>query len=172
MTSISGSSSPFASRATQFMQTRLQSAVSNGTVNASDQNALSSALTNIGNQLQPPSSGGSMQSQVSGLIDGEVSNGKLTTDQANELKAVFAKAAGKMHGHHHGGGAAPADPTDPTTASSTDSTTTLATAANSAVQSLTDFLGEIRTAISSNSPYAANGTQSGSLASTLLSKLA
>ena len=53
---------------------------------------------------QPPSPG-DMQSKIDSLIAGEVSNGKLTSAQADELKNVFAKA---FKGGPHGAGGPPA----------------------------------------------------------------
>ena len=83
------------------LQDELSSEVSSGTISSSDQNALSSALTDIDSQLksqmqsaggrQPPSPA-DMQSKINDLIAGEVTNGKLTSTQADELKKVFANA--------------------------------------------------------------------------------
>ena len=103
MTSIS--SNPVADR----MQYALQAAVQAGTVNASDQNALSTALNNIDSSLQSTAAAssttnldpGSIKDQVNSLINGQVSNGTLTSDQGTELQQAFAQAAHKMGGGHH-----------------------------------------------------------------------
>jgi hypothetical protein len=144
MTSISAASSSNYQSPLQKLQDELQSEVDSGAINSSDQAALSSALTDINASLQSgsasdPASGanaspGDLKSKIDNLIAGEVSSGKLTSDQATELQGVFKAAfasggasgadgaggpggAGAAHhGHHghHGGGASPTD------ASSTD----------------------------------------------------
>jgi hypothetical protein len=135
MSSISGSMSSMMSPADR-LQASLQQSISSGSIPAADQAALSSAITDIDATLSAGFSGatspngsagsgttaintagastdpGSIRSKVDDLIDQETSNGKLTNDQATELKQVFAQAnngasqkAGGHHGHgHHGGG--------------------------------------------------------------------
>ena len=82
----------------KMLQTELASEVKAGTINAADQSALSSALDDIDQAMQSskPSAGSrpspdEMKSKIDGLIDDQVSSGKLTSDQAEELKGVFAK---------------------------------------------------------------------------------
>src|ERR1700733_16013601 len=98
MTSISATSSnPYLSPL-QLLQNQLQSDVNSGAVSSSDQGALSSALTDINSSLQSGSSGspaggaasttnsspGDLKSKIDNLIAGEVSSGKLTSQQATE----------------------------------------------------------------------------------------
>ncbi|NIJ31889.1 hypothetical protein [Sphingomonas oligoaromativorans] len=178
MTSISGNSWG------SGIQALLQKQVTAGTIPSGDQSALSSAIGDIGKAIQSAgTSAGSMKDQVSSAIDNEVSTGKLTTDQATELKGLFAKAhAGHAH-HAHGGGGASAldslfsdDGTDPTsTASSTTSTDPFATVAgdaNSAVDRLSSFVSSLRSAVSSNSLYGAAGSTAGRLGSMLVNSFA
>jgi len=107
MTSISSNSA--AMSPADRLQYALQAAVQAGTVNASDQTALSTALTNIDSSLQSAAATpnttsldpGSIKDQVNSLINGQVSNGTLTPDQGSELQQVFAQAAHKMGGGHH-----------------------------------------------------------------------
>lgn len=107
MTSISSNSA--AMSPADRLQYALQAAVQAGTVNASDQTALSTALTNIDSSLQSAAATpnttnldpGSIKDQVNSLINGQVSNGTLTPDQGNELQQVLAQAAHKMGGGHH-----------------------------------------------------------------------
>lgn len=107
MTSISSNSA--AMSPADRLQYALQAAVQAGTVNASDQTALSSALTNIDSSLQSTAATsnttnldpGSIKDQVNSLINDQVSNGTLTSDQGSELQQVFAQAAHKMGGGHH-----------------------------------------------------------------------
>lgn len=102
----------------QRLQDQLQSEVSSGTISASDQSALSSALNDI--DSSPQSDGTSDQSSGSGpdgikskiddLIQQEVSSGKLTDQQATELQGVFKSAF--SHGPGGAGGPPPAGGTD------------------------------------------------------------
>lgn len=102
----------------QRLQDELQPEVSSGTISASDQSALSSALNDIDSSLQ--SDGTSDQSSGSGpdgikskiddLIQQEVSSGKLTDQQATELQGVFKSAF--SHGPGGAGGPPPAGGTD------------------------------------------------------------
>src|SRR5216684_5529662 len=139
MTSISAISSSNYQSPLQKLQDELQAEINSGTIGSSDQDALSSALTDIDSSLQSSrasdSAGGTrpspgdLKSKIDDLIAGEVSSGKLTSDQATELQGVFKAAfangpdgaggpggAGGAHHGHHGG----PPPTD--SSSSSDST--------------------------------------------------
>jgi hypothetical protein len=173
MTSISATSTTSYQSPLQKLQDELQAEVQSGAISSSDQPALSSALTDINSSLQSgatdPSAGGTnsspgdLKSKIDGLIAGQVSSGKLTSDQATELQGVFKAAfaqgtdsvGGAHHGHHGGhGGAPPADgasPTDSTT--STSSTTSTDDILQQFLQSLQSSLSS-----SSSSPYSATGT--------------
>jgi hypothetical protein len=96
-----------------LLQNELQSEVSSGAISADDQSALSSALDDIHSALKSEresdqASGAGrptheqMQSKINDLIANEVQNGTLTSDQADELKNVFAKAF--SHGADGAGG--------------------------------------------------------------------
>ena len=96
-----------------LLQNELQSEVSSGAISANDQSALSSALDDIHSALKgereserassaAPPTPDQMQSKINDLIANEVQNGKLTSDQAVELKNVFAKAF--SHGGDGAGG--------------------------------------------------------------------
>jgi len=99
MTSISAASAGNYQSPLQRLQQQLQSDVSDGTISSSDQSALSTALTDIDTALQSSRSSDQssgtrpskdeMKSKVDDLIANEVSNGTLTSDQADELKNVF-----------------------------------------------------------------------------------
>src|SRR5260363_43678 len=131
MTSISASSmsgySPL-----DLLKQELAKEVSAGKVSATDQTALSSALDDIDSALQSGSSSSSsttssstppspkeMQSKIDDLIQSEVDSGKLTADQASELKNVFANAF--SGGPGGAGGPPPADDSSSDTTSSTSS---------------------------------------------------
>src|ERR1700730_3463403 len=131
MTSISATSSPTYQSPLQRLQDELQTEVSSGAIGSSEQSAVASALNDIDSSLQggqssgqsggTQSSPGDLKSKIDDLIAGEVSSGKLTSDQATELQGVFKAAfangpdgaggpggAGGAHHGHHGGPAATA----------------------------------------------------------------
>jgi hypothetical protein len=188
MTSISATSNGSYPSPLQKLQDQLQAEVNSGAISASDQNALSSALTDISSSLQNDSAGssasgtnaspGDLQSKIDGLIANEVSSGKLTSDQATELqgvfKATFANAAGEPsqaggahHGHHGGHGSPP--PGDSSSASGGTSS------ANSTSDILQQFLQSLQGSLSASAstPYGATGisdpaSNSGASSSSLL----
>lgn len=137
----------------QRLQDELQSEVSSGTISASDQSALSSALDDIDSSLQPDGtsdqSGGSgpdgIKSKIDDLIQQEVSSGKLTDQQATELQNIFKSA------FSHGPGGADGPPP----AGGTDSSSS----GNSVVDLLQQFLQALKSTLTdSTSP---NTTDSG-----------
>src|SRR5216684_7891351 len=192
MTSISAISSSNYQSPLQKLQDELQAEINSGTIGSSDQDALSSALTDIDSSLQSSrasdSAGGTrpspgdLKSKIDDLIAGEVSSGKLTSDQATELQGVFKAAfangpgcaggpggAGGAHGHHGGHGGPP--PTD--SASSTDSTSS-SSGTSSADDILQQFLQSLQDSLSASSStqYSATGTSgTGSNSSTSFSAL-
>jgi hypothetical protein len=193
MSSISGSMSTAAMMSpNDRMKLALQSAVSAGSVKSADQSALSSAMDDIDTAMKssgPPTAGTSqsaMKTKVDGLIDQEVSDGKLTSDQATELKSVYAQAASKMgHAHHGHGGPPPTDDDsdDPFSTTATSATATSATSTTSATSStdttkaavdqLMAFLQKLEQSVTSSSTYGstgastANSTSSSMLINTL-----
>jgi hypothetical protein len=176
MTSISAASAGNYQSPLQRLQQELQSEVSDGTISSSDQSALTSALQDIDTSLQQgkasdqssgtrPSKDG-LKSKIDDLIAGEVSNGTLTSSQADELKGVFQSAFAKGPGGAHGAGGPPPGPppsddgssdssssTDPTSSSSTDDST---------AKILEQFLQALQQSQSSSSSYGANGATSAS----------
>ena len=105
MTSISAASTNTYQSPLQKLQDELLSEVNSGAISSSDKDALSSALTDIDSAMQASRasdqasgtrpSHDQLKSKIDDLIAGEVSSGKLTSDQATELQGVF-KAALKM----------------------------------------------------------------------------
>lgn len=124
----------------------------------------------------------SMQDKVDSLLDNAVSSGKLTNDQATQLKSMFAKV--QSGGHHHGGGGiksllASDDSSTSTgststtsSGSSTDPITALAQGASSVVDGLASFVGSVRSAVSSNGLYGAGGSTAGHVGSMLVNSFA
>jgi hypothetical protein len=183
MTSISAISSSNYQSPLQKLKDELQAEINSGTIGSSDQDALSSALTDIDSSLQSSrasdSAGGTrpspgdLKSKIDDLIAGEVSSGKLTSDQATELQGVFKAAfangpggaggpdgAGGAHGRHDGHGGPP--PTD--SASSTDSTSS-SSGASSADDILQQFLQSLQESLSASSSISYSATGSSSTAS-------
>jgi hypothetical protein len=183
MTSISAISSSTYQSPLQKLQDELQAEINSGTIGSSDQDALSSALTDIDSSLQSSrasdSAGGTrpspgdLKSKIDDLIAGEVSSGKLTSDQATELQGVFKAAfangpggaggpdgAGGAHGRHDGHGGPP--PTD--SASSTDSTSS-SSGTSSADDILQQFLQSLQESLSASSSISYSATGSSSTAS-------
>jgi hypothetical protein len=158
----------------QKLQDELQAELNSGAIGSSDQDALSSALTDIDSSLQSsrasdqtsgakPSDG--LKSKIDDLIAGEVSSGKLTSDQATELqgvfKAAFAGGAGGSGGaggahHAHGGHGGPPPADSSASADGTDSSS----GATSADDILQQFLQSVQDSLtaSSSSPYSATGS--------------
>lgn len=120
MTSISAASNSAYQSPPQRLQDELQSEVSSCAISSSDQDALSSALTDIDSSLQAgqSSSGtggtrpspGDIQSKITDLISSEVSGGKLTSDQAAELQKVFSNTFASGGPGEPGGAGAPGAP--------------------------------------------------------------
>jgi hypothetical protein len=180
MNSISAISSSNYQSPLQKLQDELQAEINSGTIGSSDQDALSSALTDIDSSLQSSrasdSAGGTrpspgdLKSKIDDLIAGEVSSGKLTSDQATELQGVFKAAfangpggaggPGGPGGAHGGHGGPP--PTD--SASSTDSTSS-SSGASSADDILQQFLQSLQESLSASSSTSYSATGSSSTAS-------
>jgi hypothetical protein len=161
----------------QRLQSTLSSEVADGTVSADDQSALSSALSDIDTTLKSQMQAGGarpspedMKAKIDDLISNEVSQGNLTSAQADELKNVFASTfqggPGGAHGGHgaHGAGGPPPDGVassddsngddDDSTTSATASTTSSSTDAS---QLLQDFLKQLQETQSESSTYGADG---------------
>ena len=119
MTSISSLASSQRPSPLDRLQAELASEVSAGTVSSFDSDALSSAIKDIDSSLKSDGAasavaGGTrpspndIKSKIDELIASQVSDGKQTSDQASELKNVFAQTFAKgpdgAHGRGHGGG--------------------------------------------------------------------
>lgn len=162
------------------MDARIAAAASAGTISTTDQSALSTALDGIDSSLKSDAGGrgADMKTRIDGLIDGQVSSGTLTDDQAAELKGFFAQGALRDHGvtansrtadagvggvsaaggrpalariQGHGG---------PPPAAGGDDTTSAATAAaadptiDEQLKKLEEMLGTLRQSLTQNGTYA------------------
>ena len=184
MTSISAASAQSYQSPLQKLQNELLSEVNSGVISSSDKDALSSALTDIDTAMQSSRasdqasgtrpSPDDLNSKIDDLIAGEVSSGKLTSDQATELQSVFKAAfangpggaggpggpggaSGPPPGGH--GGPPPADD-----ASSSDDTSSSSSSSTSIDDILKQFLQSLQESLSASSStsYGATGTTSSS----------
>lgn len=152
------------------LQNELSSEVSAGTINSSDQDALSAALTDIDSSLKSDAASGGqapspsdMQSKINDLISNEVSGGKLTSAQADELKQVFANTfqggPGGAGGPGGPGGAGGCGGADGSSASNGTSNSGGSSSSDSDVtQLLTDFLNSLQSSYGSSSSYGTSGS--------------
>jgi hypothetical protein len=182
MTSISAASiNSFHQSPLQRLQDELQSEVKSGAISSSDQDALAAALTDIDTAIQAgrasdEASGtrpspGDLKSKIDDLINGEVSSGKLTSDQATELqgifKAAFAHGPGGAGGQGGPGGAGGPPPGPPPSdgASSTDSSDS-SSGTSSINDILQQFLEALKKSLSeSSASYGSTGNASTSSSS-------
>jgi hypothetical protein len=173
MTSISAASTNTYQSPLQKLQDELLSEVNSGAISSSDKDALSSALTDIDSAMQASrasdQAGGTrpspdqLKSKIDDLIAGEVSSGKLTSDQATELQGIFKAAfangpggTGGPGGARGAGGLPPADD-----ASSSDDSSSSSTSIDDILKQFLQSLQESLSASSSTS-YGATGTTSNS----------
>src|SRR5438445_10373941 len=157
MTSISAASINTRQSPLQKLQDELLSEVNSGAVSSSDKDALSTALTDIDSAMQASRtsdqasgtrpSPDQLKSKIDDLINGEVSSGKLTSDQATELQGIFKAAfangpgaAGGPGGPGGAGGPPPGPP--PTDGSSSGDSSSSSSSASSSSSSTDDILKE------------------------------
>jgi hypothetical protein len=171
MTSISAAGSGYLSPLQQ-LQKELQSEVTAGEISSADQDALTAALTDIDSSLR--SSGSSsktaspddLMAKIDELIAAEVSSGKLTSDQAAELKEVFENAFSKEGPGRPSG--PPPPPPDDSSSSSDDSSSS--TSAQTTAELMQQFIKTLQeSASASSASYSESGdTSSSKTASALL----
>jgi len=182
MTSILAASAQSYQSPLQKLQDELLSEVKSGAISSSDKDALASALTDIDSSLQSSRASDQtsgtrpspedLKSKIDDLINGEVSSGKLTTDQATELqgvfKAAFANGPGGAGGPPPGGhrGPPPPDSASSSDDSSSSSTTSIDDILKQFLQSLQESLSA-----SSSTSYGATGSSSRSSSSASFSAL-
>jgi len=178
MTSISAASiNSFHQSPLQRLQDELQSEVKSGAISSSDEDALAAALTDIDTAIQAgrasdEASGtrpspGDLKSKIDDLINGEVSSGKLTSDQATELQGIFKAAfahgpggAGGRGGPQGAGGPPPGPP--PSDDASSNSSSDDSSGTSSINDILQQFLQELQKSLSasSSSSYGSTGGSS------------
>ena len=192
MTSISAASTNTYQSPLQKLQDELLSEVNSGAISSSDKDALSSALTDIDSAMQASRSSDQasgtrpspdqLKSKIDDLIAGEVSSGKLTSDQATELQGVFKAAfangpggaggPGGPGGSRGAGGPPPGGPPPSGDASSSDDTSS-SSSSTSIDDILKQFLESLQESLSASSStsYGATGTTSSSSSSASFSAL-
>jgi hypothetical protein len=183
MTSISAASTNTYQSPLQKLQDELLSEVNSGAISSSDKDALSSALTDIDSAMQASRasdqasgtrpSHDQLKSKIDDLIAGEVSSGKLTSDQATELQGVFKAAfangpggaggPGGPGGSRGAGGPPPGGPPPSGDASSSEDTSS-SSSSTSIDDILKQFLESLQESLSASSStsYGATGTTSSS----------
>jgi len=179
MTSISAASINTYQSPLQKLQNELLSEVNSGAISSSDKDALSAALTDIDSAMQASRasdqtsgtrpSPDQLKSKIDDLIAGEVSSGKLTSDQATELQGIFKAAfangpggAGGPGGPGGAGGPPPGGPGGPPPsdgASSSDDTSSSTTSIDDILKQFLQSLQESLSA-SSSTTYGVNGSSS------------
>jgi len=178
MTSISAASAQSYQSPLQKLQNELLSEVTSGVINSSDKDALSAALTDIDSAMQSSRasdqasgtrpSPDEIKSKIDDLIAGEVSSGKLTSDQATELqgifKAAFANGPGEAGGPGgpdgpRGAGGPPRGGPPPDRASSSDDSSSSTSSIDDILKQFLESLQEQLSASSSKS-YSATGNSS------------
>ncbi|MGY8705536.1 hypothetical protein RAD16_07285 [Bradyrhizobium sp. 18BD] len=175
MTSISATSTSSYSPLDR-LKSELTKEVSAGTFSSSDETALSSALDDIDSALKSGASSSSsssppspdeMQSKIDDVIQSEVSSGKLTSDQASELKNVFANTFSGISG---AGGPPPPpnDSSDSSSTGSTDSTSSSSSSSASAEDLMKELIAMLQSATSQSTSYGSSGNSNASSASALL----
>ncbi len=177
MTSISAAAGSSTQSPLQKLQQELQAEITSGKISSGNQDALSAALDSIDQSMQADrdSAGGGtrpapgeMKSKIDDLIGAQVSSGKLTSDQADELKGVFEAAF--AHGPGGAGGARGAGGPPPGGSPPSDSVddsngTDGATDINDIMQQFLDSLQQ-SLETSTSSAYSASGvTATGAAAS-------
>jgi hypothetical protein len=177
MTSISAASAQSYQSPLQKLQNELLSEVNSGVISSSDKDALSAALTDIDSSLQSSRASDQasgtkpspedLKSKIDDLISGEVTSGKLTSDQATELqnvfKAAFANGPGGASGPSPGGHGGP-PPSDGASSSDDSSSSTSTTSIDDILKQFLESLQEQLSASSSTS-YSASGSSNTSSSS-------
>ena len=185
MTSISAASINTYQSPLQKLQNELLSEVNSGAISSSDKDALSAALTDINSAMQASRasdqasgtrpSPDQLKSKIDDLIAGEVSSGKLTSDQATELQGIFKAAfangpggAGGPGGPGGAGGPPPGGPGGPPPADGASSSDNSSSSSTTSIDDiLKQFLQSLQESLSASSStsYGATGTSSSSSSS-------
>jgi len=178
ISSISAHQSPLSR-----LQSTLQSDISTGSIQSSDQDALTTALKSIDESLSSsrrsetssttPPSRDEMKTKIADLIQKQVEAGTLTSDQASELADVFdqtfSKGAKGAGGPPQGAGGPPPGAGGPPPSDGEQSAQGTDDSSSSGT-TIADILKQLQDAISSSnqSAYSASGTTTSSSSTSYL----
>ncbi len=150
------------------LQARLDAEISAGTVESGDRTALESALDTIDEAMRASRDGASagtrtspdqMRAKIESLIDEQVESGALTSDQADELKQLFADAGPK-------GG--PGGPPPPPPEGETGEAESSSASSSDLADLLMAFLKQLQEKTSSTTAYATDGSATSSSSTALV----
>lgn len=155
------------------LQTTLQSEISTGSIQSTDEDALTSALQSIDESLESerssstsnsrPPSPDEMNEKIANLIQDQVEAGTLTEEQATELASVFDEAFAKGAGGPQGAGGPPpggAGGPPPGSGGPPEEAAAASDSDTSSSSSIADILKQLQDAISESSQtsYSASGS--------------
>ena len=164
---------------------QLAAAIASGNVKAGDKGAVSGALDDIGAAMDAsaPTRRAANQDKIGDLIDKQVSDGKLSEDQAADIKALFADAMQQLGGLLNAG-SQPAAADDDADAMNDNTAVDYGLQALASLPSpgspaggadsmsaLVDFLSTLQTSEVQASPYGASGSRTANATTTGLSSL-
>ncbi len=159
------------------LQKELDAEISSGTVQASDRTALETALDAIDETMQAsrPTRGSDgppkpeeMQQKISDLVDQQVEAGTLTSDQADELKQLFAAAAPQGGPGGPGGAGGPPPPPPQDESSDTSSSSASSSSATDVLKLLEDFLKQLQEKKGTTTAYGTDGSSNASSVTALV----
>lgn len=190
VTSISSTSQAYSALATSQthsgknrMADAIQKQEASGALSSTDADALTSALSSIDSSLSSSSSSStsttrldpsSMKDRIDSLISDQVSSGTLTSDQASELKNLFAShgksvtSSSSDSGSNTDGPQGPPPPGPPPGADASASSSSSSSSTSSTSDLLSAFMQQLQAAQSSGTGYAASGQSSSAQSSSAL----
>ncbi len=189
VTSISSTSQAYSALATSQthsgknrMADAIQKQEASGALSSTDADALTSALSSIDSSLSSSSSSStsttrldpsSMKDRIDSLISDQVSSGTLTSDQASELKNLFAShgksvTSSSDSGSDTDGPQGPPPPGPPPGADPSASSSSSSSSTSSTSDLLSAFMQQLQAAQSSGTGYAASGQSSSAQSSSAL----
>lgn len=172
MTSIS-STSAYQSPLTRLQMT-LQSEISTGSIQSTDEDVLTSALQSIDESLESERSGSTsgsrppspdeMNEKIANLIQDQVEAGTLTEEQATELASVFDEAFTKSAGGPQGAGGPPPGGAGGPPPAKPEGDELSATSDSDSGTSIADILKQLQEAISESNQtsYSSSGSSNAS----------
>lgn len=157
------------------MSSTIKGELSSGALSSTDATALTSALdaidTSLSSSAGPDSTAsassrldpGSMKDRIDSLISDQVDSGALTSDQANELKNLFASGGRSTEASGSASGMSDIDgpPPGPPPGGSPDGTSSDGSSSTSSTSSsdlLSAFMQQLQASQSKNAAYGATGS--------------